>query len=182
MGEFYTNLTLVGAQLDDVRAHLPSGGLATQDGDCVVLYFDEDELLGGTGATIAAKLACPVVMASVHDGDILLIEVWHGSRSLVSGMIPDPSVVFGDEFDEMADEGAPRGLSAEELVSALGRGDVEAVRAALGGDDDDGYIDVSDCHLQLTVGLNIAQSAVGWGFNYISDAGDDYEGPPLVQL
>jgi hypothetical protein len=199
MGEFYTNVTLVGVVLDDVRSRLLAGGLAAQDGDCVVLYLDEDMLLGGGFAGVAARLNCPAVMASVHDGDILLLEIRQGSELLASGTVPDPSIVFGAEFGEI-DSGQARAalqvLVPETLVSALGRGDVDAVREALGGDgynddksngdesdgDECGFKGAIDYHEALTVALGIARSAVGNGLNYLTHDPESFGGPQLFVL
>lgn len=193
MGSFYGNVTLLGTDLDAVRAAAPRPAYAFAEGDAVVLFAEEDDPEAPrSAARLSAELDCIAFSAAVHDDDIFLFEVHDRGRSVTGGAVPDPADYFGIDpellagtDDSMLDGMAPSTSSAlsgppdpDSLVRALGRGDVEAVRAALEGT----FLFASERHEAVVAALGIPGGAVGWGYRYLSQDGDGYTGPPLSTL
>src|SRR5580765_1157535 len=94
VGSFYSNVTLLGAKLDDVQAVSPRPAFlfADADADAVVVFAaSDDEGAPRSGEALSAALGCIAVSVGVHDDDILLFEVHNTGESIVSGAVPDPA-------------------------------------------------------------------------------------------
>lgn len=193
MGSFYGNVTLLGAQLDAVRELAPRPAFAFSEGDAVVLFAQaDDEGAPTSGAWLSEALGCIAFSAGVHDDDIFAYEVHSAGRLVAGGAVPDPSAYFGIDEATFADvdpsllEGldAPQPIPSSkdpdplQLVTALGRGDEEAVRSALEGD----FVFATERHQALVDALRLPAGAVGWGYRYLANERDSYSGPSLVSL
>ena len=190
VGNFYGNVTLLGTNLEAVRAVAPRPALMFTDGDAVVLFAQaDDEGALTTGAGLSAALGCVAFSAGVHDDDIFFFEVHDHGRAVMSGAVPDPVQYF--DLDKLAEldpamlEEPRRATTPESgrldpdaLVRALGRGDVEAVRSALEAE----YVFASERHQAIAEGLTLPTGAVGWGYRYLAADTDDYAGPALTEV
>lgn len=191
MGSFYGNVTLVGTELDAVRAVSPSPAFLLVDGDSIVVFAEaDDDGAPISGQELSVSLGCVAFSVAVHDDDILFFEVHVRGESALSGAVPDPSAYFGFDAEMLADldpsmlEGfkvpAPTDTAdtpdAAALVRAIGRGDVEAVRDALERD----FVFATERHEAITSALGLPRGAVGWGFRYLSSDDSGYSGPTLV--
>jgi hypothetical protein len=193
VGSFYGNVTLLGANLDDVQAASPRPAFLFADGDAVVVFAEvDDEGALRSGADLSAALDCVAVGIGVHDDDILFFEVHDRGEPAHSGCVPDPAAYFGLDADMLADldpsliegmevpgsadTGSPPDAAA--LVGAVGRGDVEAVRDALERD----FVFATERHQALALALALPSGAVGWGYRYLSKDDTGYSGPTLVRI
>lgn len=193
MGSFYCNVTLLGADLDEVRAIAPSPAFLVSDGGAVVVFAEvDDEGAPQSGQRLSSALNCVAVSIGVHDDDILMVEIHDRGSSLISGAVPDPAEYFGvdlETFAEMEPAGSADGaamaasgsggtVDAEAIVRALGRGDTGAVRAALGDD----FVFATERHEVLAKALGLPLVAVGWGYRYLAGDSGSYEGPALTKV
>ena len=193
VGSFYSNVTLLGAKLDDVQAVSPRPAFLFADADAVVVFAAaDDEGAPRSGEALSAALGCIAVSIGVHDDDILFFEVHDTGESIVSGAVPDPADYFGFDADTLAEldpsmlEGLePAGSSvaggppdATALVAAIGRGDVEKVREAF----EQEFVFVTERHDALASALGLPRAAVGWGYLYLSRDDTGYAGPSLVKI
>ena len=193
VGSFYGNVTLLGTTFDAVGAAAPRPAFAFAEGDAVVLFAEEDDSEAPrSAARLSAEVGCIAFSVGIHDDDIFLFEVHDRGRSVTGGAVPDPADYFGIDPEMLADidestldgmdAAAPSALSGPpdpvSLVRALGRGDVEAVRAALEG----AFVFASERHEAVVAALGLPGGAVGWGYRYLSNDGDGYAGPPLSTL
>lgn len=192
MGSTYSNVTLLGVSVADVRAVSPRPAFYLSDGDAVVVFAAADEEGQFSGEALSQALGCIAFTASVFDDDVLFMQVHDHGRSVVDGAVPDPAVIFGIDADLLAElepsmlkgdavPASPVGPGVPEpasLVGAVGRGDADAVRAAL----DDDYVFASERHAALVAALRLPSGAVGWGYRYLSrdDTGD--RGPAVTKL
>lgn len=176
MGNFYLNVTLVDVDADDVRREVPRPSFVVFDGAHAVVFAAEDDAgapLAGAGLT--ATLRCAGISIGVHDDDVLFWEVHRRGETVAAGAVPHPAEYFGidltpqhalddgldlDDEDDDEDEVDLAG----DLVLALGRGDVEAVREALATD----RVFATDRHIALVEALGLPRAAVGWGHRYLA--------------
>ncbi len=192
VGNFYGNVTLLGAELDAVQAVSPRPAFLLVDGDSVVVFAEaDDDGAPRSGQELSAALGCVAVSVAVHDDDIFFFEVHDKGESALSGAVPDPSAYFGFDAAMHADldpsmiEGleipgptdSTNSPDAAALVVAVGRGDVEAVRDALERD----FVFATERHEAITSALGLPRGAVGWGFRYLSSDDSGYTGPTLLR-
>jgi hypothetical protein len=193
VGNFYSNVTLLGASLEAVRAVSPRPALLFVDGDAVVVFAEaDDEGVPRSGEALSAALGCIAVSVGVHDDDILFVEVHDSGEFVLGGAVPDPEIYFGVDavtpggHDPSTLEGlAPAGSpdlggapDAAALVAAVGRGDIGRTREAIEAD----FVFASERHRVLASALDLPIGAVGWGYRYLSADGKSYSGPPLVRV
>ena len=193
MGSFYGNVTLLGTNLEAVSATATRPGFAFAHGDTVVVFAEEDDSEPPrSAARLSAELECIAFSAGVHDDDIFFFEVHDRGRPVTRGAVPDPADYFGIDAEMLADidpsvlEGQDTAMTwigggppdPKSLVDALGRGDVEAVRTAVTAD----FVFARERHEAIVAALGLPAGAVGWGYRYLSDDGDGYEGPPLARI
>jgi hypothetical protein len=193
LGSFYGNVTLLGTNLEAVRAVSPRPAFVLADGDAIVVFAEvDDEGVPRSGEELSAALDCIAVSVAIHDDDIFFFEVHDSGRSVVSGAVPDPAAFFGIDAEMMADidpsmrdrlelpavsdsGGLPdSGL----LVGAVRRGDVDAVRTAFESD----FVFATERHQAIAEALGLPLGAVGWGYGYLSREDNGYEGPVLVKI
>ncbi|HEX7132675.1 MAG TPA: hypothetical protein VF228_08870 [Iamia sp.] len=178
MGNFYVNVTLLDVGIDDVRRAAPRPSFVGAVGTDAVVYAAADDAGAPiVGAELTRALGCTGISVGVHDDDLLFWEVHRTGESVASGAVPDPAVVFGLGEDEIA---RPEGDAAADLVAALGRGDVEVLRAVLDAD----HTFATDRHVAFVDALQLPQAAVGWGYRYVEVdwPRDDPELPPIEHL
>jgi hypothetical protein len=177
VGSFYLNTTYIGTDLPSVVGVVPGPALACADGDCVVVFREEDETTYQSSADrFTAALGCRALTVAVHDSDILAYEVHDAGRLVDQGAVPDPAAYF--DVDE-ADTGLPAGSAdGHALVSALGRGDGERSHAVLQRD----YVFAEERHGDLVEALGLPASAVGWGYRYLQEGRDEFDGPTLTDI
>lgn len=190
MGRFYCNVTLLGTDLEAVRAVAPQPAFLATEGDAVVVFAEaDDEGAPVSGEHLSSALNCLALSAAIHDDDIFMFEVHDRGRSLVGGAVPDPAEYFGvdpDMFGDLdpsmledigpppsGDAGAP---DATALVGAVQRGDVDAVRQAFAED----FVFATDRHEAIAMALGLPLAAVGWGYRYLLEDGDD--GPSVIRI
>ena len=193
LGSFYGNVTLMGANLDAVKAVSPRPAFLLVDGDDVIVFADaDDEGALRSGEDLSAALGCVAVSVGVHDDDILYFEVHDRGERTLSGAVPDPAAYFGFDTDTPPDldppmpehleasgsAGAGGPPDAAKLVGAIGRGDVEAARDAVERD----FVFATERHEALASALGLPQGAVGWGYRYLARDDTGYSGPPLVSI
>lgn len=193
MGSSYVNVTLLDAGVDAVRAIAPRPSFVAVSGSDVVVFAAADDVGAPVvGAELARAMGGTGISVGVHDDDILFWEVHRDGGTIAAGAVPDPAAFFGLGADEMADmvemgelEGfddaaapsaAGSGDAAADLVAALGRGDLDAVRAALA----DERTFATDRHAALAAALGLPATAVGWGYRYIEAEGADADATPAV--
>ena len=168
MGSFYGNVTLIGVEPDTVEAALDGPAFAYADGDRMVVFAAADDPNPQSGARLSGVLDCVAFSVGVHDDDILFFEVHRSGDALMAGAIPDPAEVF-----DMGEPGDPP--EAAELVAVLGQGDLAKTSAALASD----FVFASERHTALADALGLPAGAAGWGYRYLDQDGDAYEGPTL---
>ena len=182
MGSFYTNVTVLGASIEDVRGVAVGEAFAAGTAEDVVVFAAaDDEGHAVTAPLLAGALDRTVVVASVFDDDLLHVEIVDAGGLRGSVTAPDPVALFGLDDEMLADlqeDAAPSGppLTAESLVQVIGRGDAARAAAVLAGD----YVFATDRHAELLAALDLPLVAAGHGFRYLD--GDPSERPPGVQL
>ncbi len=191
MGRFYCNVTLLGTDLEAVRAVAPRPAFLAAEGDAVVVFAEQDdEGAPVSGEQLSTALGCLALSVAIHDDDIFMFEVHDRGRSLVGGAMPDPAEYFGvdpdmlDDLDPsmLEDLGPPPSGSAgapdpTALVAALQRGDVDAVREAFAED----FVFATDRHEAIAKALGVPLAAVGWGYQYLSQDADD-DAPSVIRI
>lgn len=182
MGNFYTNVTLIDVELEQVRAVLAEPAFLAAGENAVVVFasVDEDAPEEGTAPLLSAAFGCRALAVSVHDDDILAFMVFDRGELVVNGAVPDPALVFGDEFGEMLAEMGKQfpPVDAEAVVGALGRGDVEAVRVVLTDD----FVFATERHAALCSALGLPTFGAGWGYRYLQSSPEHFKGPELVAV
>lgn len=162
MGNFYTNVTVVGAPVDRIRdelAVLGRGAYLARTSDGAVIYDreceDQDtEKLAALAEHLSEALGSRAFAVLNHDDDILWFQLYDRSALIV----------------EYANQGGP-GTSARKLCRAFGRtGRVPAVWLALRRP----YLFQVARHARLVSLLGLSPYAVGTGYNYIEQG----ERPP----
>lgn len=178
MGSFYVNVTLLGVGLDSVQGAWPGPALAFEEGGDVVLFAEaDDEQAVVTAGPLSEALGCVAVGVGVHDDDICFWEVHRNGELVASGAVPDPSEYFDFDEELLGDGGGAAAPDADALVAAVGRGDADAVRSALGGD----VLFATDRHRELATALGLPAGAVGWGHRYLAGDPAAWTGPPLTR-
>lgn len=173
MGSFYGNVTVLDVELDAVRGVAgPPAFLCDASGDVVVFSLGDDPMPVSAGP-LSAALHAVAVAAAVHDDDLVLVEVHRDGELVLAGAVPDAAEVF-----DVDDEPGGAALDAADLVGAVGRGDVEGVRAVLAAD----HVFASDAHRQLLVALGLPVCAAGWGYRYLGEDRGAFDGGELVEL
>lgn len=189
VGSFYGNVTLLGVELIAVRSACQHPAFVLASGGDVVVYTEGDDDGPRSGEALSAQLGCVAVSVGVQDDDILFWQVHDHGQEVTSGAVPDPADFF-DVAAEMLDGLDPSsqqtvavpapsvGELAESLVRAVGRGDVEVVRAALSED----FVFAHERHQAVVDALTLSRAAVGWGFRYLSEDDDVDDKPPVERL
>jgi len=179
MGNFYTNITVVGGDSARIASWLDGAHRAafvgTWDGHTVV--FDRDgEAQDGSHTTLAAELSAvldsPAIAVLNHDDDVLMLDVFDAGTLRGSyNSCPD---YFGDDDDD-DESGSPSwslDLDPAAIVALVGRGDAGALATVMGGDE----LFAIDLHAAIVEELGLPDAAVGLGYRYL-DQGDVPESP-----
>ena len=183
MGNTYSNVTVVGADLEAVKGVLAgSGALLADAGGAIVVFHPYDDTEGmGEGATasqLSVALGVPVVDAIVFDDDFLQLQV-HVAGEVVARAVAPPT--GAEIMGEMSGDDMGTGLtSAEEataLIAAIGRGEFEAVRDALEADN----VFASESHHSVFAALDLPTLGVGWGHRYLEQDRELFEVVPLTE-
>ncbi len=171
MGQFYTNYTLRGPSQQDVASALAgcSAIVTPAHNGCVVTYDEASEaqdfaIIDELGARLSRQFGCPVLVAVVHDDDILFLQLYEG------GELADSYDSSPGYFDPEAEPSAPEGGDAQRLCAAFSTTNLAEVSSILrkSSYDDDGP-DAVDRHEQLVRALGLPPWAVGAGFGYITE-------------
>ncbi|MFZ4811316.1 MAG: hypothetical protein ACOYL9_08245 [Ilumatobacteraceae bacterium] len=112
---------------------------------------------------VAAELGVVTVACSVHD-EVFVMFVYDDGEVVVAGAVAG---------DDAGDEDMPV-LRAEEIVQAVGRGDVSR-DAVLSAD-----IAAVERHERMASLLGLPVWPVGWGFEQLDDGVDGWNGPALT--
>ena len=190
MGSTYANVTVVGAELEAVRALLAgSGALLAASGSDVIVFHPHDDGEGlGTGTTatqLSAALGVPVIDAVVFDDDFLQLLVLVDGAVAVRAVAPPTGAEILSEMagdvGELPEDDIGSGLtSAEEaaaLVAAIGRGDIAQLTAAL----DANNVFATQSHHGVFAALGLPTIASGWGYRYIVKDRDLFQGVALEE-
>lgn len=186
MGNTYVNLTVLEVGIDQVRDAALASYIGAVGPDVVVYARADDEACAPVlGEQVTGILGATGITVGVMGDDVLFWAVHRAGQEVASGAVPDPAEVCGGDaggggrrmidpstgMPVIVDEPAPAGDPAAELVAALGRGDVDAVREALA--DDGEHVMATDRHSDLVTALGIPHEAVSWGYRYIAHSADD---------
>jgi hypothetical protein len=185
MGNFYANVTVVGAGLEAVKGALAGTGahLAAVGDDVVVFSAGHEEPLGGDelAVRLATALAVPVVDVAVFDSDFAVIHVVGADGQLAAAATapPNGAEIMGEmSGDPSAVPGA--GVSTAEtaaaLVAAVGRGDAAKVKHALEADN----VFADESHHGVFAALDLPTIGVGWGHRYLEQDRELFDAVPLV--
>lgn len=168
MGSFYTNITLKGPRQDEVIEYLSvdkrSAAVSPAFNELTVVYDEaaesqDDQVLSALAADLSRQFHCPALAVLNHDDGVLWYELYDNGKKL-DGYNSRP-----DYFDELESDSTRRGGNPQALCSVFNPDqDPGKVRAVL----DREYLFEIDRHNDLAQVLNLAELAVGIGFNYLS--------------
>lgn len=169
MSATYANVTVVGADHDDVVAALggtPAFVSETVDGVTVVFSAADEEAFnfgeGVTAAALSSACHCRALEVSVFEEQVFQYRLFADGDQLEVGIVPTP---LARQMAEMAGGELPD-ADGTRLVAGLGRGDETAARAALSADED--YPFASARHAALAAALSLPTMAAGAGFTSLS--------------
>jgi hypothetical protein len=203
VGSTYSNVTVVGAAQEQVLAAMQgSGALVSSTVDAATTVFSPSDEMEGLGqgqlaARLSADLDCAALESMVYDDDVFQLQVFVGGALAASAVGPPSGVeimaeMMGDmeETEDMAELMGDMGdvppqqpdetddHGAAQVVTAVGRGDVDALSEAL---DNDASPFASDTHRAVFVALGLPTTSVGWGHRYLSAEPDGYDGAALTE-
>ncbi len=188
MGNFYTNVTLLGADPAAVQGWLRASGrrcyLGTW-GQHTVVFDEAGEAQDGSHAGLAAELAaaigCGAIAALNHDDDVLLLQAF-SSEVLVGeyNSCPDYFADMDEDGEEGVDgePGAPswsHGFGPDDLVRLCGTGTPATLAAIMQTDE----VFAVDLHAKIAAELGLPGAACGVGYTYLAqgvlptDTGND---------
>ncbi len=180
MGNFYTNITLLGPDQDQVVEYLSqqrlSAYVAPTDERATVVYekqceTQKTEILEGLASRLAAHFNCPALAVLNHDDDILLYWLY-GNKGLLDQYNSAPGYFEGEDTP-------PEGGDAAALCKAFGvEQNAPAVDAVL---HDENYLFAVDHHEALVDALNLTDFSVGFGYTYL-EHGEVPEGMTAEEL
>jgi hypothetical protein len=168
MGNFYTNITLLGPDQDQVVEYLDQQGLTAYisptDEHATVVYeaqcdTQDTEVLEGLAAKLAAHFNCPALAILNHDDDVLWYRLYTGNGLL-------------DEYDSTpgyfeGDDTPPNGGNAAELCRTCGAEQNVAMVEEILRADDEGYLFAVERHEALVDALGLTDFSVGFGYTYL---------------
>jgi len=189
MGNFYTNITLMGPPQDQVIEFLQARGrvafISPTVNEFTVVYDREcdsqdERILHSLTASLSGEFECPALFVLNHDDDILQYGLYQSGLRLdeynscpdyFGG--PDDDIDYdSDEYredDEMQDEAPPQGPSggdAGQLCKAFRRDDnISQVHEILHGKR---HVFALEQHEALVKALGLPGVSVGSGFEYIN--------------
>jgi hypothetical protein len=162
MGNFYTNITLLGPDQDQIVEYLSQQGLTAYvsptDERATVVYEKQcdtqSDVLERLTLRFAAHFACPALAVLNHDDDVLLYWLYAGSGLL-------------DQYDSTpgyfeGEEALPEGGDAAVLCKAFGvEQNASVVDAVL---HDENFLFAVERHEALVDALNLTDFSVGFGY------------------
>ena len=184
MGNFYTNITVVGVDGGRVATWLEEAGrtayVGTWGADTVV--FDRDgEAQDGSHTTLAAELSAvlgaPTIAILNHDDDVLMLDAF--DSGVLRGSYNSCPDYFGDDDDD-DESGTPSwslDLDPAALVALVGRGDAAVLATIMGGDE----LFAVDLHAAIVAALGLPDAAAGLGYRYL-EHGDEHGGGDLRRV
>lgn len=185
MGNFYANVTLLGADADRVAEQLEAKqrrAYISSRNEAVVVFDEAGDNQDGShvelASALSAALSCPAIAVMNHDDDILFVHAFDAGRPL-GEYNSDPE--YFDDIDER-DDGRPAGsspaLDGAALAQLVGRPDAaQHVDDLLRGD----RVFEVDRHHALVAALGLPAGAVGVGFRSIAQ-GDAPAGGAELRL
>lgn len=183
MGSTYGNVTVLGAELEAVRAALAGSGalLASAGADVVVFHPHDDQEGLGTGRTAAhlsSALGVPVVDAVVVNDDVLqVLVVVEGEVAVRAVAPPTAAEIMGEDDPDDVGSGLTSAEEAEALIAAIGRGDLEQLTAALEAHN----VFATASHKGVFAALALPTLGVGWGYGYVTRDRDLFQAVALVE-
>jgi hypothetical protein len=180
VGASYGNVIVIGSSQEAVaNACSRPAFIGSQDGFVLLFCEGDDHLDDPTLGSLSEKLGCVTLNASVQDSDMLAFQLYARGELMTEGVVPDPAMIYGDEFGEEFGEPAPV-ADPGVLVSILGSGSVEAVEEALSSDE---YFMAEDRHRALLLALGLPSAPAMVGYRYLDwEEETGYDGPPLTRL
>jgi hypothetical protein len=189
-GTTYANVTVVGADHDAVVAALgPAAGaggmgaalVSATIGDSTMVFASGDEEAarfgeGLTAAALSAACRCAALEVSVYDDDVLQYRLYRDGAEVDLGVVATPLAL---QLAELAGGTLPP-ADAGRLVERLGRGDADLARRALSSDEPIGR--ASERHAWLVEALDLPRCAPGWGYRYLTEFPDNFDGGPLTAV
>lgn len=184
MGSFYTTIAVGSVQQEEIRAVVGErrAFMSPPAGGFTVLYPDQRLFLNPTEVMslcsgLSATVCGPVMMAMVHDDDIMYYWLWT-EGALVDRYISDPSY-----YEPHPNGHQPYGGDALELCRVFDSYSPEALKRTLytAHGQENRYVFETDRHRDLVRLLGLPLFSAGIGFEYI-EAGEVPEGLKLEQL
>jgi hypothetical protein len=182
VGSFYANITLKGPQqteiMDYLRSEKRSAAVSPTFNDLTVVYDEasesqDDKILFGLAEELSRQFQCLALAVLNHDDGVLWYELYEKGLKL-HGYNSRP-----DYFDDTASINVRRGGNPEALCAAFNPNQgPEKIRAVLERE----YLFEIDRHNELTQALNLAELAVGIGFNNLAQFTEaDVSGVSLIK-
>lgn len=171
MGNFYTNITLLGPDQDSVADYLTQHNrrayVSPTVNRCTVVYDElcesqDTDVLEELASDLSKRFGCPALAVLNHDDDILWYKLFE------SGQLTDEYDSSPDYFDDEAESSMPRGGDAQKLCGLFkSEQDVAEVERILRANGPDAYLFAFERHEDLAKALGIPTFSVGCGYNYI---------------
>jgi hypothetical protein len=163
MGNFYTNITLLGPDQDQIVEYLSQQGLTAYvsptDERATVVYEEQcdtqdTDILERLASRLAAHFDCLALAILNHDDDVLLYRLYAGS-GLLDQYDSTPGYFEGEET-------LPEGGDAAALCKAFGvEQNASAVDAVL---HDENFLFAVERHEALVDALNLTDFSVAFGY------------------
>jgi hypothetical protein len=167
VGNFYTNVTLVGAPREALLSALGSTGRRAAllfVGRFSVVYDEQADTQDGSNEQLAASLSstlrCPAIAVTNHDDDVLVIECFEeGRRTDSYNSKPD---YF--KWRAGGEPARPSGSDPSTLVRLCDAGEPSEVQAILGGE----FLFEFLRHEALVRALGLPMATVNIGYSSIA--------------
>lgn len=188
MGNFYTNITIVGPSQDEILNKLNELGRIAYVSPTIenftTIYDAECEdqnpdVLAKLSEEISKQFNCVCFGVLNHDDDFLVYQL-HENGKLVDGYNSSPDY-FNPEAEDLS---PPQGGNASILCKALNaNSNTDVVESILKSSENEGdtYVFAIERHEALAKALNLPLLSVGSGFMYIS-RGEEPDGTLLEEL
>jgi hypothetical protein len=171
MGSFYTSITLLGPDQDQVAEYLGQQGLRAYVSPTVrrVTVIGEaqcdmqkEDVLEALAAKLSKQFDCPALAVLNHDDDVLLYKLYTG------GTLSDAYDSTPGYF-EGAESPVPKGGNARLLCNTFGvKQNADGVEKILRSRSGKSYVFALDRHRDLAEALGLPAFSVAFGYEYLA--------------
>ncbi|HKS29829.1 MAG TPA: hypothetical protein VJS44_18545 [Pyrinomonadaceae bacterium] len=171
MGNFYTNVTLLGPDQDSIAEYVAEQNrnayVSPTVNNFTVVYDEQCEsqdtdILEELASELSKRFSCPALAVLNHDDDILWYKLFE------AGQLTDEYDSCPDYFEAEAELSMPKGGDAGKLCSVFkSEQNVTEVERILRAPNPDAYTFAYERHEDLARALGIPTFSVGCGYNYI---------------